>query len=460
MRERIRARTSPRVAKWVAVGVWVLLILGVFGRVAFSRPEKGSVVPIYLTAGERWVNGEPLYGVVPGLDLYRNPPGVAALFAPLTLLDPKLAAIIWRAACLSVYAVGVRRLIRNVMPPLGEWERCGLWVVSGVLALPAFNNGQINLLIVATAVCGVTAAVRGNWWEAAGWLAGCGWLKVYPFAVGMLACLFAPRQLSWRLLIAAAVLFGLPFLCQQPAYVWDRHSEFITETAADDRSDAELVRAPRDWTILARTWVGLAVPRSVAMGTALTAAVVFAGLVWLNRKSARTAGLLALSLGLVWLTLFGPRTEANTYAMLAPVAAVVAIGLPRSGRVDRWLGVVASVCLLAAVVRAAFGGDGPFNATGIQAVGAILLTGVMVTWGVRIWRDEKREHQRNGRDLNPRYGDTVYGISSAASSAARAPFRVQYGRRRRPTGSPAASSYHPAEQRQPAESGSRPGDFS
>jgi hypothetical protein len=33
-------------------------------------------------------------------------------------------------------------------------------------------------------------------------------------------------------------------------------------------------------------------------------------------------------------------------------------------------------------------------------------------------------NQRSGRDLNPRYGDTVYGISSAASSAARAPLRI------------------------------------
>jgi hypothetical protein len=457
MRERIRGLLSPRAASWVAVGVWVLLILGVFGRVAYSRPEKGSVVPIYLTAGERWANGEPLYGVVPGLDLYRNPPGVAALFAPLTLLDPKLAAILWRAACLGVYAVGVRRLIGDVLPPVGEWARCGLWVVSGVLALPAFNNGQINLLIVGTAVCGVTAAVRGKWWEAAAWLAGCGWLKVYPFAVGMLACLFAPRQLSWRLIVASVVLFGLPFVCQHPAYVWDRHTEFVTETAADDRSDAELVRAPRDWTILARTWIGVAVPRSVAMGTALTAAALFAGLVWMNRSSPRTAGLLALSLGLVWLTLFGPRTEANTYAMLAPVAAAVAVCLPPLGRRVGW---VACGCLVSAIIRAAFGGDGPFNATGVQAVGATLLTGVLVVWGVRTWRSELRDRQRNGRDLNPRYGDTVYGISSAASSAARAPFRMTNRRRQGPAGSPSASSYHPAGQRQPAESAPGSADFS
>ncbi len=435
MRERIRGWLSPRTATWVAIGVWVLILLGVFGRVAFSRPEKGSVVPIYLTAGERWLAGESLYGMVPGLDLYRNPPGVAVLFAPLTFLGPKLAAILWRVVCLGVYAHGIRGLLRDVIPPLSPWRACGVWVLSAVLVIPAFNNGQINLLIVGTAVCGVSAAARGRWWEAAAWLAGCGWLKLYTFAVGLLACVAAPKQLSWRLAVCSALLFGVPFFCQHPQYVLDRHAEFVTETVADDRTEAELVRAPRDWTIVPRTWFGSSIPQGVALGVSLSAAVGFALRVWRHRGPA--VFVLPLALGLVWLTLLGPRTETNTYSMLAPVGAMVSVGL----RGVRWAGWTACGCLLFGIVRASVAGEGWFGELGVQAIGAAVMGVVAWVWSVRTSTGEKVS-ERNGRDLNPRYGVTVYGISSAASSAARAPFRVGEGREIGASGSPAGTSYH------------------
>lgn len=434
MRERIRGWLSPRTAARVAAGVWLLVLLGVFGRVAFSRPEKGSVVPIYLTAGERWLAGEPLYGHVPDLDLYRNPPGVAVLFVPLTFLSPKLAAILWRLVCLGVYTHGIRGLLRDVLPPLSPWRKCGVWVLSAVLVIPAFNNGQINLLIVGTAVCGASAAARGRWWEAAAWLAGCGWLKLYTFAVGLLACVAAPRRLTWRLAVCSAGLFGLPFLCQHPKYVFDRHAEFVSETVADDRTEAQLVRAPRDWTIIPRTWFAVSVPRGFALAVSVLAAVGFAAGVWRYRGG--SPHILPLALGLVWLTLLGPRTETNTYSMLAPVGAVVAVGL---GRV-RWAGCTACGCLLWGIVRASVAGEGWFGELGVQAIGAAMM-GVAACW----WGLDGSSGERNGRDLNPRYGVTVYGISSAASSAARAPFRVGEGRQTVASGSPQNTSYHPSE---------------
>lgn len=434
MRERIRGWLSPRTATWVAVAVWVLVLLGVFGRVAFSRPEKGSVVPIYLTAGERWLAGEPLYGMVPNLDLYRNPPGVAVLFVPLTFLGPKLAAILWRVVCLGVYVYGIRGLLRDVLPHLSPWRTCGVWVLSAVLVIPAFNNGQINLLIVGSAVCGVSAAARGKWWEAAAWLAGCGWLKLYTFAVGLLACVSAPKQMSWRLAVCSAVLFVMPFLCQDPQYVIDRHVEFVTETVADDRSEAQLVRAPRDWTIIPRTWFQATVPQSFALGVALLAAIGFAVRVWRHRGP--TANFLPLALGLVWLTFFGPRSEVNTYSILAPVGAVVAVGLAGV----RCVGWVACGCLLWGIVRASVAGEGWFGEVGVQAIGAGMLGVAVWTWSVKV---SVVGAEREGFEPSIR-GIPVYGISSAASSAARAPFRLGEGRETVASGSPQNTSYQPS----------------
>ena len=373
----------------VAVGVWVALLAGVSVRVLVQPAAKQSVVPIYLTGGERWLASEPLYPPIPGMDLYRNPPGVAAVFAPLSLLPPKPAAILWRLACWAAYLAGVRSLVRDLLPPLSAWRQAVVWASAAVLAIPAVNNGQINLMILAAALLGGGAAARGRWWAAAGWLAFAGWLKVYPFAVGLLCVLVAPRLLGWRLAVAAAVLFGLPFLLQHPAYVWDRHVEFVHEMKADDRTGegVSILRAPRDWTVLPRVWFDAAVPRTISQPVALTVAAGLAVVVWgANRRSPGTAvpGLSGspflppLLLGLLWIVLFGPATEMNTYSVLAPVAGAVAV----SSR-SRWVsacGWVASGLLLTAIVRGSFPSDAPYKLVELQPIVALLLLAGVIGW--------------------------------------------------------------------------------
>ena len=376
MSERLRAVLPT----WVAVWVWVALAVGVCGRVLAVPPEKGSVLPIYLTAAERWIRGEPLYPIIliPGLDLFRNPPGVAALFVPLTFLPAKLAAIVWRLLCLAVYAHAVRRFVRHALPPLPPWRRCYLWLAAAVLALPAFNNAQLNLPVAASAVAGCAAAARGRWWQAAAWLAGCGWLKVYPLAVGLLACVVAPRQLAWRLAVALAVFAALPFVCQRPEYVSAQHREFVAEMGADDRAEAKLVRAPRDWTILPRVWFGVSAPRPVSLAMGLIAAGVFAELVRADRSKNRWV--LPAVLGLGWTCLFGPATEHNTYALLAvPAGALIAFApkLPRWACGCGWAG---TGLLLVAILRAAFPSDAPLPLPGVSAVGGGLLLIAACGW--------------------------------------------------------------------------------
>src|SRR5687767_10121981 len=87
----------------VAIVVWAVVLVGVVGRVAFAKPRSQTVVPIYLAAAERWVNSESLYIPTPGLDLYRNPPLVAAAFAPFTALPEKFAGVVWRLLSVSVF---------------------------------------------------------------------------------------------------------------------------------------------------------------------------------------------------------------------------------------------------------------------------------------------------------------------------------------------------------------------
>ena len=116
-------------------------------------------------------------------------------------------------------------------------------------------------------------------------------------------------------------------------------------------------------SIVVRVWVGVVVPEEVRVGVSLVVAAGMAGWVFF-----RGGALLALNLGLLWLTLFGPATEVNTYSVLAPVAGVLCV----IGR-WQWLSRFGTVLLLVGVIRGGFppGLSHPLHE--VQAIGAGLL---------------------------------------------------------------------------------------
>ena len=371
-----------------AVGIWIALFLGVFGRVAVSKPEQQSVLPVYLYGAERLLAGELMYTrpAPPIPDVFRNPPAVAAFFVPFTHLDPKATAILWRLLGVSLYLLGLKRLIRDVLPPLSNARRAWVWILSAVLVIPAFNNAQINLHILATALLGTAAAARGRWWSAAVWLVVCGSCKVYTAAAGLLMSVAFPKRLAWRFAVAGLLIIGGATLAVE---AWARPQSPLTEfTHAlrdEDRSGAELSRAPKSWSIVVRVWFGVVVPEEVRFGVSLAVAAAMAGWVYFRAGSVsdgRDAGpsltlpaltspsltLPALKLGLIWLTLFGPATEMNTYSVLAPVAGVLCV----VGR-WQWVARAGTLLLLVAVIRGAFPPGMAYPLHTVQAVGTALL---------------------------------------------------------------------------------------
>jgi hypothetical protein len=362
-------------ASRLAIVAWVAVTAGVFGRVLASPPRSQTVVPIYLTAGQKWCESADLYQYSPGLDLYRNPPGVAAAFAVLTPLPEKIAGLVWRGACLAVFLLGLARFRRDVIPELSPDRAAWLFTLAAPLALAPLNNGQVNLLLAGFALNGTTAAARGRWWTAAGWFAPMGWIKVYPLAVGLLTALTVPRQLGPRLLLLTAAGFVAPFALADPGYVLDQYRSLAHQYGIDDRTHADLTRVPLDWTVLPRTWLGWVPPKGLTAGVSLIAAVVAAGYVARSLRD-RTSGhgvTGPLVLGSVWMTVFGPATEMNTYSVLAGIAAYLVVSPTPRPRWAVYAAMVGYGLLAASVIRCAFPQDWRFQVLGPQALGALLL---------------------------------------------------------------------------------------
>jgi hypothetical protein len=387
-----------------AIGVWIALLGGVLGRVAIDSTEAQTVLPIYLEGGLRWAHGEPLYAPMPeGLDVYRNPPVVAVLTVPFTRLPQRAAALIWRVLFISLYLLGLFQFLRDCAPPKadptpqppprsGEGEfpisnplrfgeggsrsepsgvlsplrRSIFFMLSAVLVLSSFNNAQLNLLLVASALLGTAAAARGSWWASAFWLTLAAQVKIYPLALVGLVCVIFPRTMIWRSALLMILGLALPFAASDPQYALDQYRSFAEASKADDRSDAPMVRGPRDWTRLVRVFGPIPVPREITLPLSALAGIAFAVWVTLTRKENRLR--LAFCLGLLWMVLFGPSTEMNTYSILAPVAAWLACR-ERSG-LFAWLG---AGMLLAAILRAAFPSDFTHGLGFMQPFAAIVL---------------------------------------------------------------------------------------
>ncbi len=355
-----------RLPRW-AILTWALLLVAVVGRVAFASPNSGTVVPIYLKAGERWLAGEDIYAAFWPLDIYRNPPGVAAFFAPWSLLPPKTAGIVWRLFGVGIFLTGLAAWVRGRTEPLGAFA-----AVAALLIIPSFNNGQVNVLMVGCLLHAAVGVSRDRFWTAAAWVAFASFFKVYPLAVGLLFCAarprFAPRLLS-TLLVAAL----LPFACQRPEYVAGMHRAFVDFLELEGKYRLMLDRPPWDWTILPRAWFDVRVPAGVTKLVSGLAGLGFAALVWrMQRRRPGDAIAFAFGLGCVWMTLFGPATENATYTLVAPAVAVLFLARPRP------LALVALALFALPILRGLFpsGEVLPFRTA--QPLGALVLLAALV----------------------------------------------------------------------------------
>jgi hypothetical protein len=129
------------------------------------------------------------------------------------------------------------------------------------------------------------------------------------------------RPMVWRVLVGAAIIAFMPFMTQHPTYVMQQYAAFwSTFTNA-----AHVGTITQDWTspFHALRLAGVNIQEYVQTGIRIAAAFATLALCIVAREkhdSARTA-VLVFSLAVLYVILFSPRTENNTYAMLGPAIA-------------------------------------------------------------------------------------------------------------------------------------------
>lgn len=291
----------------VVIGAWVLI------------RNNHSVTPAYHEAAQHWIQGRNLYLNTGRGFLYL--PQAALLHIPFSLLPTTLGEIGWRFLTISLFAFGSWRLCRL----FEQSHNIRLFLPMTLLVLPLSSsgarNGQATLIIAGLMMLAACELALHRWNRATALL--CLGFAFKPLTlVLMLLAGGVHRTMVWRLLLGTALVLIAPYLTQSPAYVTAQYVECLAML----RSAAQL-GIEREWAHFFGMLqaVGLEVPEPAQ--TAVRFCLAFVTLLLaryaIRNLPASRSALYLYGLGGCYLMLFNPRTENNTYAMIAPVIGII-----------------------------------------------------------------------------------------------------------------------------------------
>jgi hypothetical protein len=310
-------------------GLWGLYAV-VVACLMYNGPRSYQIYSVYHAAGGRWLAGEPLYDGTGWGFIYL--PQSAVLFSPFSCLPYPWAATLCRILNIAVFAVGVRRFLRYA----GRDGSVDLFLPGSLLIMPlaitSARHGQMTLAMGAMMLLAIPDLLDRRWWRAALWLTLGLALKPLIVVLVLLVVVLYP-QVSWRLAVGLAALLAFPFLTQHPWYVLEQYRQCVQ--MFDDAQKYALTHAGEYaqlfWMLKS---VGVDIPEIGQTALRLLAAVLALAVCQAVRPRCTPSrfAVLLLTISVVYLLLFNPRTERNTYSLLAPSLALFAVQAFSSGR--------------------------------------------------------------------------------------------------------------------------------
>jgi len=300
---------------WIA---WIVLFLVSASLILAGSPR--SVYPDYQNGSLNWLAGRMLYNGT-GVDGFVYLPQAAVLFIPFALLPRMLAELLWRFLIIGIFAAGIHRFSQLVTERVQKNLFTFMSLLSIPLAWDCARNGQATLAITGLMLLAVVDVSRERWWRAAVWLAVSVALK--PLSLVLVLLIMAiDRPMTVRLFVAMTVTAVLPFLSQSPSYVLQQYAAFFQNSA----TAAHVGVVKTGWTtpFYALRLVGVQIPEYIQTVIRAAAAMGTLVLCFIARRrfDSKTSAIHVFTLAALYLMLFSPRTENNTYAMLGPAIAV------------------------------------------------------------------------------------------------------------------------------------------
>ncbi len=301
----------------IAYSLWITAVLVVL-TIVILCPNKHTDTPTYHEAVERWFLHQPLY-----LDNnFFYFPQFVILFMPFHYLPFLPGDVLWRVFSFALLYWGLRRLLES-SDLLGD-DRFFLYasLVAISSAVGAFRNGQANLIFAALGLHAAASLAGSRWWTASLCLIGA--LAIKPLGIVMLLlALIVYRPMTWRLALGLIIFSALPFLFTDPLYVITDYRQALVRLLASSLTTENRFA---DFNGLLRS-LGFGLTGVASQVVRIGAGVLTSMVCLLRVKRTREPdrALLLLALASVYLMLFNPMTQGNSYVMVAPVIAVYAV---------------------------------------------------------------------------------------------------------------------------------------
>jgi hypothetical protein len=323
-----------------ALFIWVVYA-GVIATIVAIDPTGRTATKEYQRATDNWWGEKTLYRKKNG---YLYLPQFALFYTPYELLPDRVGEPLWRLTCLAALAWALWAAASRLAP--GHKE--AVFLIATVLVLPSSfasaRNGQVNLPLAALFLLIALALAREKWWTAAVFLALT--LVFKPIALApVLLCGALYPKLRLPLLAALIVTAIAPLAHPNPAYAFGEYGAFVHNLMQAGKPHGN---SWCDFAGMLRVF-GLDLPSTIQLAIRALAGVLTLGLCWKVVKGADAlrAAFTVLFLSTIYLMLFNPRTETNSYVMLG---AFVAVWAAIDGIVFRQLGLAAWLTLLAVLL--------------------------------------------------------------------------------------------------------------
>jgi len=328
-----------------ALVLWLFVLVLLTGSY-FLTPGMRNITGVYHDASSAWLSGNNLYH---GYRIFNYSPQFAILFAPFHLVGPFVGDLLWRWVSLGLLVGGWWRLAKL----LNRQHAAKIFFWSSLFALAAcgdaIRNGQANVILSAFLLWSTCFLIERRWWSAAGSLA-LGLTK--PLGVVMFALApFGFPSLVLPLVAALGTFTLIPFAFHPPDYVFDQFFKFLDQLVYCSTVTTTILglvdhRFADINGLLRLHSLKTEIPVAWSLWIRLSAGALVLGVWWRysRRLDSPVKEMFLLSLATVYVMLFNPMNEVNTYVLLAPVCGLFA------GYLYEVQGLRRAACLVYAIV--------------------------------------------------------------------------------------------------------------
>ncbi len=308
---------NDRTVRYAFIG-WSVLTIIMLAMIIAGNSR--SFDPSYRAAALDWIAGRDLYDGN-GVGGFVYLPQAAMLFIPFVLLPQTLGEVLWRFLSIGAFAFGVRKFSQFAV----EKYQANIFPLMSLVTIPftweSARNGQSTIIMMGMMLLTVVDMGRSRWSRAAMWLSLGIALKPLIIVFVLLAMALY-RPMTWRLLLGLAAVALSPLIMHSPDYVLKQYAACLHNTMTAAHVGVVVVGS---WTTPFNIFrlLNINVPEQVQTVIRIIAAIATLTLAFYIRLrfDPKRSIVLIFSMAVMYLILFSPRTENNTYVMLGPVIA-------------------------------------------------------------------------------------------------------------------------------------------